>query len=1062
AVEGARRWSAVLQGVQQMLSAGLNAFECSRGLLPPPKKLRDIGPSGAQFAATAAAAVTSSSNNSSSAVSSLSLLLLQCLQRTEAAIQASSRSHSEAAAAEAAAGAGAGAGVSAAGEGMASVAGEGRAEEAEEGRAAAGEEARGATMEGKGPGEKESSKGSAPVYMSTREACALLSSLSSSLPETDVALLSACLPVLLLLLLHEPIPSSFLSRNDTLNVPLSEPLQEKRATPLRSQSLPSQSPVLPPQQLLAPRVPSFPSAVPSLPPAVPSLPPAVPSLPPAQQSVQQAESASRLHVRVTGLQARERSVRNERSVQRDKCMQKIGKDCFETSQNERSVQRDKCMQKIGKEWDVFTVPDGVSDALHSSSNDHGARKRRKLTAGVGQVPSGACAVSSGEFQVPSGGFQVPSAAGVSQGPSDSDAPGAFQVPSGGGGRRIRSESNQSQVLSVGRRAAADVAVPDWPVSLFNSHGAGRPSRRSIEEAACDSKRRLKDQTMLEPKIPAQERAYEEKSVWIRGGGLQVDGWNGGENGKDGEDGKRRAIPFPAWEEVLMYGSRAMPLAWMLQPLEQISPFYFSGCSSMSCGADGEGTGSIDRSRGGKSSGGSESSGGRDSSGEGVTGGSELLSQEGKRSWAFIQILSADPIALRTGGLDVRFTGEGGAAGPGVLREFFAFVRAHLFDPNLGLFSPVPHDPSRFSLSLASRANPAEAKEYLRFAGRILALALAHQVPLGVKLSRSLFVLLAARTPSLADAADDDPQLVASCRSLLAMAEREREEAAQGGGGREGGGVESLCLTFVASVEDPMGGAPIEAELVPGGSERVVCADDVAEFVQRMVQFRVCGVVEEEGEALRRGMEDILGSGGGRDVIVGKGDVVEGREGTDGKGGMGGTEGSLGGLGGGFERDEEQHLSIHKDDDCCGDSIEGLSLAAMLAPLSCDDLNSLLHGEDRHVAVSDWQAHTVYHGYCPEDPQVLWFWEVVESFSGEQRKSLLFFATAVSNLPVNGFKGLAMGFHLHRADGDLSRLPTAHTRFHQFLLPPYESIEMMRMRLLTFVSTSYIVHSFGFA
>ncbi|CAI6008005.1 unnamed protein product [Closterium sp. NIES-65] len=645
----------------------------------------------------------------------------------------------------------------------------------------------------------------------------------------------------------------------------------------------------------------------------------------------------------------------------------------------------------------------------------------------------------GEFQVPSGGFQVPSAAGVSQGPSDSDAPGAFQVPSGGGGRRIRSESNQSQVLSVGRRAAADVAVPDWP---------------------------------SQPKIPAQERAYEEKSVWIRGGGLQVDGWNGGENGKDGEDGKRRAIPFPAWEEVLMYGSRAMPLAWMLQPLEQISPFYFSGCSSMSCGADGEGTGSIDRSRGGKSSGGSESSGGRDSSGEGVTGGSELLSQEGKRSWiergplalhqAFIQILSADPIALRTGGLDVRFTGEGGAAGPGVLREFFAFVRAHLFDPNLGLFSPVPHDPSRFSLSLASRANPAEAKEYLRFAGRILALALAHQVPLGVKLSRSLFVLLAARTPSLADAADDDPQLVASCRSLLAMAEREREEAAQGGGGREGGGVESLCLTFVASVEDPMGGAPIEAELVPGGSERVVCADDVAEFVQRMVQFRVCGVVEEEGEALRRGMEDILGSGGGRDVIVGKGDVVEGREGTDGKGGMGGTEGSLGGLGGGFERDEEQHLSIHKDDDCCGDSIEGLSLAAMLAPLSCDDLNSLLHGEDRHVAVSDWQAHTVYHGYCPEDPQVLWFWEVVESFSGEQRKSLLFFATAVSNLPVNGFKGLAMGFHLHRADGDLSRLPTAHTRFHQFLLPPYESIEMMRMRLLTFVSTSYIVHSFGFA
>ncbi|CAI5510720.1 unnamed protein product [Closterium sp. Naga37s-1] len=655
-----------------------------------------------------------------------------------------------------------------------------------------------------------------------------------------------------------------------------------------------------------------------------------------------------------------------------------------------------------------------------------ARKRQKLGADDGQVPSGASAV-------PSGGFQVP-------------PPGAFIVPSGG----------------------------------FEVPSAHVPSQS-------------------QPKIPAQECAEKEPLVWTRGGGgLQEDGWNGGKNGKDGQ---KRAMQFPAWEEALMNGNRGMPLAWMLQPLERMVLFPFSGCREMSRGADGEGRGGIDRRRGAASiSGGNDRRRGGDSSGGidrrrgGDSSGSELLSQEGKRSWvqwclppprddyrdkefiqiergpqalhqAFIQILSADPTALRTGGLDVRFTGEGGAAGPGVLREFFAFVRAHLFDPNLGLFAPVPHDPSRFSLSLASRANPAEAKEYLRFAGRILALALAHQVPLGVKLSRSLFALLAARTPSLADAADDDPQLVASCRSLLVMAERERKKAAKGTGGEaeeeegggagggEGGGVESLCLTFVASVEDPMGGPPIEAELVPGGSERVVGADDVAEFVQRMVQFRVCGVVEEEGEALRRGMEDILGSGGGRDVVLGEGNTVDGREGMEGKGGMEGSVRVQRGLGGGVGRGDMEggdglQMAIQKSDDCCIDSVEGVSLAAMLAPLSCDDLNLLLHGEDRHVAVSDWQAHTVYHGYSPEDPHVLWFWEVVESLSGEQRKSLLFFATAVSNLPVNGFRGLAMGFHLHRADVDLSRLPTAHTCFHQFLLPPYESIETMRMRLLT--------------
>ncbi|CAI5460966.1 unnamed protein product [Closterium sp. Yama58-4] len=168
------------------------------------------------------------------------------------------------------------------------------------------------------------------------------------------------------------------------------------------------------------------------------------------------------------------------------------------------------------------------------------------------------------------------------------------------------------------------------------------------------------------------------------------------------------------------------------------------------------------------------------------------------------------------------------------------------------------------------------------------------------------------------------------------------------------------------------------------------------------------------------MEDILGSGGGRDVALGKGDAAEGREGTEGKVGM---DGSVRGQGG---------------------------WEVVLEEVTWKEEMGCLHQprKDRHVAVSDWQAHTVYHGYCPEDPQVLWFWEVVESLSGEQRKSLLFFATAVSNLPVNGFKGLTMGFHLHRADVDLSRLPTAHTCFHQFLLPPYESIEMMRTRLLT--------------
>ncbi|CAI5509981.1 unnamed protein product [Closterium sp. Naga37s-1] len=984
-----------------------------------------------------------------------------------AAIQASPPSQSEkAAAAAAAAEAGE---LAAAREGTAAVGGEGGAAKAE-GMAAATEEGRATTTEGKVAGEKGSNKGGAPGYMSTREACALLSSLSSSLLETDVALLSACLPVLLLLPLHQSIPTS-LNPNERSNVPLNERLNAPGFTPQRHRQQKQQqkeqqqrveqekqrvqNPAAP--SLLRPRAPLLTSpqpteAVPLTMEAAVSLPsqprllPAQRSLPPVVPSVRQLERANR-------------------------------------SRGKGKVQPGRA------DWDAFTVPDGVADRLPvpekgpPSSSARGARKVLEAPQDAFTVPDGVAERIS---------ERVPPSSSAHAARKSSEAPqDAFAVPDGVADRvSVSKPEGVPPSSSAGARKSFEppqgaFTVPDGlPVGI--SEGVPPPSSalmaRKRRKLAADASQ-----------VPSVSCAVPSGGFQVPSGGFQVPS-GGFQVPSGGFQVPSGGFQVPSGALEAHFASSAPQVrsdtSGAFQPLEHM--FLLSSSSKMSCGADGEDRGGLDRRRGG----GSSSGGGEDgnSNGGSDNSGSELLSQEGKRSWvqwclppprddyrdkefiqvgalcvcvhacrqiergplalqqAFIQILSADPTALRTGGLDVRFTGEGGAAGPGVLREFFAFVRAHLFDPNLGLFSPIPHDPSRFSLSLASRANPAEAKEYLRFAGRILALALAHQVPLGVKLSRSLFALLAARTPSLADAADDDPQLVASCRSLLAMAKQEREEAAQGGG-REEGGVESLCLTFVASVEDPMGGAPIEAELVPGGSERVVRADDVSEFVQRLVQFRVCGVVEEEGEALRRGMEDILGSGGGRDVVLEEGDVVEGREGTDGKGGMDGSVRGQGGLEGGFGRGDMEggdglQTAIQKSDDCCIDSVEGVSLAAMLAPLSCDDLNFLLHGEDRHVAVSDWQAHTVYHGYSPEDPQVLWFWEVVESLSGEQRKSLLFFATAVSNLPVNGFRGLAMGFHLHRAVVDLSRLPTAHTCFHQFLLPPYESIETMRTRLLT--------------
>jgi hypothetical protein len=114
-----------------------------------------------------------------------------------------------------------------------------------------------------------------------------------------------------------------------------------------------------------------------------------------------------------------------------------------------------------------------------------------------------------------------------------------------------------------------------------------------------------------------------------------------------------------------------------------------------------------------------------------------------------------------------------------------------------------------------------------------------------------------------------------------------------------------------------------------------------------------------------------------------------------------------------------------------------------------------------VSLADWKAHTSYHEYAPTDAQITWFWQALESFPQERRRQLLFFATSVKYLPPTGFKGLPDRFHIFRGGDELELLPTSHTCFLQLVLPPYDSYEMMRQRLMI-VSDAQVAESFGMA
>ena len=73
-----------------------------------------------------------------------------------------------------------------------------------------------------------------------------------------------------------------------------------------------------------------------------------------------------------------------------------------------------------------------------------------------------------------------------------------------------------------------------------------------------------------------------------------------------------------------------------------------------------------------------------------------------------------------------------------------------------------------------------------------------------------------------------------------------------------------------------------------------------------------------------------------------------------------------------------------------------------------------------------------------------FWEVVNEMTLEQKKKFLIFVTANDRVPVGGLGNLRMIIDNH---GSVEQLPTASTCFNYLHLPPYESKEVMREKLL---------------
>lgn len=138
---------------------------------------------------------------------------------------------------------------------------------------------------------------------------------------------------------------------------------------------------------------------------------------------------------------------------------------------------------------------------------------------------------------------------------------------------------------------------------------------------------------------------------------------------------------------------------------------------------------------------------------------------------------------------------------------------------------------------------------------------------------------------------------------------------------------------------------------------------------------------------------------------------------------------------------------------------------LLRPFDERELELVIGGISS-IDVNDWKKNTRLKHCTADVPQVVWFWQVVETYSSEMRARLLQFVTGSSRVPLQGFRALqgstgAVGprlFTIHlTADVPTQNLPKAHTCFNRIDLPPYETYQLLCDKL-----TQAVEETCGFA
>ena len=203
--------------------------------------------------------------------------------------------------------------------------------------------------------------------------------------------------------------------------------------------------------------------------------------------------------------------------------------------------------------------------------------------------------------------------------------------------------------------------------------------------------------------------------------------------------------------------------------------------------------------------------------------------------SFMQIMQSQQPVL--GPFHIRFKDEEGADAGGLTREWFQLLAEEMVNDNYALFVHTSEG-NTFQPNPLSDINDKHL-DYFKFCGRIVALAVVHDVPIDVHFTRSVYRHLIGVEPCFRDVESIDPTMFTNLEKLIKINLDEQD----------------LGLDFCVSFE--RFGHTDEVELVPNGSSVPVTNDNKKDYIRRRCAFLMTGQIEAQLVQFLAGFYEVI-------------------------------------------------------------------------------------------------------------------------------------------------------------------------------------------------------------